>query len=107
MCYGPDQVEKFLKANNLSIIVRSHQHCQDGIDKFAAAQLITLTSCANYGGTFNNDAAFLVMQKKLVISPKIIKPIAGTNMWMTIPEIPAETNSAIKRDPTPPRNRQQ
>jgi len=35
MQYGPDQVEKFLKANHLSIIVRSHQHCQDGIDKFA------------------------------------------------------------------------
>jgi len=47
------------------------------------------------------------MQKKLVISPKIIKPVAGQNIWMTIPEIPAETNSAIKREPTPPRGRQQ
>lgn len=37
MMYGPDQVEKFLKANNLSIIVRSHQQCPEGIDRFAAA----------------------------------------------------------------------
>ena len=50
MCYGPDQVEKFLKFNQLSMIIRSHQQCMDGIDHFAARQLITITSCANYAG---------------------------------------------------------
>jgi protein phosphatase len=35
MCYGPDQVEKFLKVNQLSMIIRSHQNCMDGIDHFA------------------------------------------------------------------------
>ena len=61
MTYGPDQVEKFLKANNLSIIVRAHQNVMDGIDRFAMAQLITLTSTSNYGGVHSNDAAFLVL----------------------------------------------
>ena len=36
MCYGPDQVEKFLKVNQLSMIIRSHQNCMDGIDHFAS-----------------------------------------------------------------------
>ena len=95
MIYGPDQVEKFLKANNLSIIVRTHQNCQDGIDRFAAAQLITLTSTSNYGGVHNNDAAFLVLQKKLVISPKIIKPSTAASHWIQIPDLPENVNSSI------------
>lgn len=36
MMYGPDQVEKFLKVNQLSLIVRAHQICPDGIDRYAA-----------------------------------------------------------------------
>jgi hypothetical protein len=61
MQYGPDQVEKFLEAHNFSIIIRSHQSCPEGIDRFAEAQLITVSSCSNYGGTHNNDASFLVL----------------------------------------------
>lgn len=82
MVYGPDQVEKFLKTNNVSIIVRAHQNVQEGIDRYAAAQLITLTSTSNYAGIHNNDAAFLVVQKKLVISPKIIKPSGNSSHWI-------------------------
>jgi hypothetical protein len=55
----------------------------DGIDHFAARQLITITSCANYAG-FENDACFLVVQKKLVISPKIIKPSKTGTPWQAI-----------------------
>ena len=35
MKFGADRVEKFLKANNMSLILRSHQNCADGIDRFA------------------------------------------------------------------------
>jgi protein phosphatase len=35
MKFGPDRVDKFLKNNNLSMILRSHQIVSDGIDRFA------------------------------------------------------------------------
>lgn len=72
--FGSDVVEKFLKTNQLSIMIRSHQICPDGMDRFAQNQVFTISSCSNYCGSHNNDACFLVVQKKLIISPKIIKP---------------------------------
>lgn len=33
--YGPDIVEKFLKVNQMSLMIRGHQVCQEGIDRFA------------------------------------------------------------------------
>jgi len=74
--FGSDLVDKFLKMNQLQIMIRSNQVLQDGMDRFANGQCITINSCTNYCGTHNNDASFLVVQKKLVISPKIIKPSA-------------------------------
>ncbi len=35
MKFGCDRVEKFLKTNDLSMIVRSHQNCADGYDRYA------------------------------------------------------------------------
>ena len=35
MKFGADRVDKFLKNNSLSMILRSHQICPDGIDRFA------------------------------------------------------------------------
>lgn len=35
MKFGPDRVDKFLKNNSLSMILRSHQIVTDGIDRFA------------------------------------------------------------------------
>jgi len=48
--YGPDQVDKFLKVNNLSMILRSNQICMEGIDRFSAGQLINICSTTDYGG---------------------------------------------------------
>lgn len=44
------------------------------MDRFAGGNMIIVSSCTNYGGHYTNDAAILVIQKKLVLSPKIIKP---------------------------------
>ena len=49
--FGADVVEKFLKVNQLSILIRANQICPDGIDRFASGQCITITSCTNYCGT--------------------------------------------------------
>ena len=81
MCYGPDIVDKFLKQNQISMIVRSHQNPTDAIDKFSSNQLITISSCANYCGSVENNACMLLIQKKLVISPKIIQPLTTGTPW--------------------------
>jgi len=61
MNYGPDIVDKFLKQNQISMIVRSHQNPIDAIDKFSSNQLITISSCANYCGTVENNACMLLI----------------------------------------------
>ena len=48
--------------------------CNEGLDRFAQGQLITISSCTDYAGKYNNDACFIVVQKKIIVSPKIIKP---------------------------------
>ena len=106
MCYGPDIVDKFLKQNHISMIVRSHQNPFDAIDKFSANQLITITSATNYCGTIGNNGCMLIIQKKLVISPKIIQPINTGTPWQQISEAPQDENAAVRRAPTPPRERQ-
>ena len=107
MCYGPDIVDKFLKQNQITMIVRSHQNPVDAIDKFSANQLITITSSPNYGGSINNNACMLLIQKKLVISPKIIQPVATGTTWQQISEVSEGENSAVRRTCTPPRERTQ
>ena len=105
MCYGPDIVDKFLKQNQISMLVRSHQNPVDAIDKFSANQLITLSSTSNYCGTVQNNACMLIIQKKFVISPKIIQPVATGTPWQTISEATEGENSAVRRAATPPRER--
>lgn len=72
--FGVGRVEKFLKANQLSMILRTHQISPEGIDRFAQGQLITINSCTDYCNKFGNDACFIIIQKKIIVSPKIIKP---------------------------------
>lgn len=90
-------------------MIRSHSICPDGIERFSD-NLITITSCTNNGGTANNDAVLMVIQKKLIISPKIIKPLPqnqGSIHWMDISttSISTQANSSVRREKTPPRKR--
>ena len=105
MKFGPDRVEKFLKNNSMSMILRSHSICLDGLDRFASGQLISITSCTDYCKTYNNDACFIVVQKRIIISPKIIKPTPQSKLcWVDVPQmIPETANSSVRRGLTPPR----
>ena len=58
------------------MMIRSHSICPDAIERFSD-NLMTITSCTNHSGMHDNDACVLVIQKKLIISPKIIKPLQG------------------------------
>lgn len=105
MRFGADRVDKFLKTNGISMILRSHQICSEGIDKFANGQLITITSTTDYCGKYNNDACFIVLQKKIIVSPKIIKPVPQESKrnWAELSQVPESANSSVRRPITPPR----
>ena len=90
-------------------MIRSHSICPDGIERFSD-NLMTITSTTNHSGIHENDACLLVIQKKLIISPKIIKPLAAGSTalnWQKInmATIPQSANSSVRREPTPPRKR--
>jgi len=96
--YGPDRVEKFLKHNGLSLIIRAHECVMDGFERFAGGQLITVFSATDYCGKHKNAGAVLILKKNFEIIPKLIYPQnANNNNWI-------EDEEALKkRPPTPPR----
>jgi protein phosphatase len=105
--YGADIVEKFLKNNQISMMIRANQICMDGMDRYANNQVFTITSCSNYNNSHGNDACFLVVQKKMIISPKIIKPSSQGQTWIALDAIPDTANSSVRRPVTPPKERKQ
>ena len=96
--FGPDRVQKFLKANNLSLVIRAHECVMDGFERFAGGQLITVFSATDYCGRHKNAGAVLIMKKNFEIIPKLIYPQGTSNMnWIENEE------DLKKRPPTPPR----
>ncbi len=92
----------------MPMMIRSHSIVPTGIERFSDS-LMTLTSCTNVWGTNDNDACFVVVQKGMKISTKIIKPQPGSKIyWQDIAPgaITSSANSSIRRDRTPPRQRQ-
>ena len=83
--FGPDNLNSFFKRNNLNMMIRSHSICPEGIERYSD-NLISITSCTNHSGIHDNDACILVIQKKLIISPKIIKPLSppATQNWAEV-----------------------
>jgi hypothetical protein len=51
-------------------MIRSHSVCPDGIERFSD-NLMSITSCTNHSGIHNNDACFLVIQKRLLFLQKL------------------------------------
>lgn len=95
--FGPDRIEKFLKTNYHSLILRSHQIAKSGFDKFADGQLITFNSFTNYCNTLGNDGCFFVVQKKFEITPKIIKPLKDSSKyWMQEQTRPLSPNRLME-----------
>lgn len=65
--FGPDIVQKFLAANNLDIIIRSHEVC-DGVEYWFDGTLITVFSASNYCGDTGNIGGFIVVDPNLKVS---------------------------------------
>jgi len=96
--FGPDQVQKFLHANGLSLVIRAHECVMDGFERFAGGQLITLFSATDYCGRHKNAGAVLILKKNFEIIPKLIYPQnANAQNWIE------DEETLKKRPPTPPR----
>lgn len=66
--FGQNEAEKFLKANNLSMIIRSHEFCSEGT-AFPFGKdggVITVFSASNYCGTMNSSAVLRIDEHLLL-----------------------------------------
>ncbi|KAH0459335.1 hypothetical protein IEQ34_012149 [Dendrobium chrysotoxum] len=61
--------------NDLDLICRAHQVVEDGYEFFAKRRLVTIFSAPNYCGEFDNAGALLSIDKSLMCSFDILKPL--------------------------------
>lgn len=59
---------QFLINNRLDLIIRAHQVVEDGYEFFADQRLITVFSCPNYTGEFDNKGCVVYVDDRLVCS---------------------------------------
>lgn len=62
--FGPDATARFLRENNLDLIVRSHECCEKGFKEEHDGKCLTIFSASGYVGS-NNSAAVLVFDENL------------------------------------------
>ena len=60
--FGPDVTERFLAANHLELLIRSHQVQQEGYLVQHNGKCITVFSAPNYIGKMNNKGAIVELQ---------------------------------------------
>lgn len=99
--FGPDIVKKFLKQNNLLKIIRAHECVNDGVERFAGGDLITVFSATNYCGKHKNAGAVLCLKKNFEFLPKLVYPTSlAQGNWIE------DEDTMRNRPPTPPRWRE-
>lgn len=59
VAFGPDVTERFLKNNNLSLIVRSHEVKDEGYSEEHDGKVITIFSAPNYCDQVGNKGAYI------------------------------------------------
>ena len=81
--FGPDVTEKFLKANNLELLIRSHQVQEEGYLVQHNGKCITVFSAPNYIGRIGNKGAivYISFQEDGTLNP----PKFGQFTAMPIP----------------------
>eukprot|EP00002_Diphylleia_rotans_P011827 TRINITY_DN2328_c0_g1_i2.p1 TRINITY_DN2328_c0_g1~~TRINITY_DN2328_c0_g1_i2.p1 ORF type:complete len:659 (+),score=129.79 TRINITY_DN2328_c0_g1_i2:86-2062(+) len=74
--FGADMTKSFLKNNRLKYMIRSHEVKDNGFDIVHGRRCITIFSASNYGGSYDNKGAYIVLKSDLV--PHIHTFMAGT-----------------------------
>ncbi|CAA91326.1 Serine/threonine-protein phosphatase [Caenorhabditis elegans] len=72
--FGADVVKDFTEKMNIDLIARGHQVVQDGYEFFADKRLVTIFSAPKYCGEFDNNAAVMIVDERLIVSFEILKP---------------------------------
>lgn len=62
--FGPDITEDFLKTNDLSLVIRSHEMKDNGYEIEHGGALVTIFSAPNYCDQMGNKGAFLILDGK-------------------------------------------
>ncbi|PVV04789.1 hypothetical protein BB560_000697 [Smittium megazygosporum] len=73
--FGPDITEKFLKLNNLSMIVRSHEQKDNGYEIDHDGKCVTVFSAPNYCDQMGNLGAFMKVSPSLEIEYKTFSAV--------------------------------
>jgi len=73
--FGHDILDKFLTDNNLKMVVRAHQTCQNGFNMRQDQKLVTVFSAPNYCQRDGNDGAVMVIESDGSYDFEILKPV--------------------------------
>jgi serine/threonine-protein phosphatase PP1 catalytic subunit len=73
--FGSDVLAQFLQKMDIDIVVRGHQVVEDGYEFFGKRGLVTIFSAPNYCGEFDNAGAIMSVDKNLLCSFQILKPV--------------------------------
>jgi len=65
VAFGPDVTHKFLKENNLDLLIRSHEVKDEGYEVEAGGKLITIFSAPNYCDQMGNKGALIKLGSDL------------------------------------------
>jgi serine/threonine-protein phosphatase 5 len=80
--FGPDVANNFLKKNNLSLLIRSHECKPEGYEKIG--NVLTVFSAPNYCDQMRNKGAIVKIYGKDLLNYKII-----TFSWVKHPNVPS------------------
>ena len=80
--FGHDVLEKFLDDNNLKMVVRAHQTCQNGFNLREDQKLVTVFSAPNYCQRDGNDGAVMVICNDGNYGFEILKPVYQVDPMM-------------------------
>lgn len=73
--FSKRNVNEFLAKFKFDLIVRGHMVVEDGYEFFNKKRLVTVFSAPNYCGEFNNWGAVMSIDKNLLCSFELLKPV--------------------------------
>ena len=78
--FGEKAMNDFIKKNDINLIVRSNQLCNnEGFEFFGDNRhLITIFSAPNFEGEYDNNSAILFIDDNLTCSLKVLRPLEKT-----------------------------
>lgn len=71
--FGPDYTEKFLRHNNLQLVIRSHEVRDEGYEEEHHGKCITVFSAPNYCDQMGNKGAFIRFTDATTMTPAFTK----------------------------------